>query len=155
MAIVSCICAMALSSTALPSIDMRKLLRRIGGTIFWSYERGSWPYDVMVVVIVMFVLITPRRWFHDRPQNNFTSTLGIVFVAQDPNTHTEIYRLDRGILGNIQSAGKSNAELEEKTHQLLSDSVESLKGQRFQIRSIQPVRGSDGSLLYYEVEVKH
>lgn len=145
---------MALSSTVRLSTDMRKLLRGIGRTLFWAYERGSWPYDVMVVIIVLFVLITPRRWFHDRPQNNLTRTAGIIFVAQDPATRTEIYRLDRELLGSAPLAGKSDAEFEEKTHQLLSSSVESLKGQSFQVRNIQPVRGSDGSLLYYEVEVK-
>ncbi|MGB6483036.1 MAG: hypothetical protein WBE86_06065 [Candidatus Acidiferrales bacterium] len=132
---------------------MRKLLRQVWGTIFWSYERGSWPYDVMVVVIVMFVLITPRRWFHDRPENSFASAAGIMLIAQDSSAHTETYRLDRGLFGSAQPAVKSN-ELEEKTHQLLSESVEGLKGRSFQVRSIQPVRGSDGSLLYYEVEVK-
>jgi hypothetical protein len=108
----------------------------------------------MVVAIVMFVLITPRRWFHDRPQNNLTGAAGIVFVAQDAVTHTETYRLDRGLFGGAQLTGKSNAEFEEKAHQLLGTSVESLKGQSFQVRKIQPVRGSNGSVLYYEVEVK-
>jgi hypothetical protein len=133
---------------------MRKLLRGISGTIFWSYERGSWPYDVMVVVIVMFVLITPRRWFHDRPENSFARSEGIVLIAQDPIAHTEIYRLDGELFGSTKSSGKSNTQLEEKTHQLLNDSVEDLKGQRFQVQSIQPVRASDGSLLCYQVEVK-
>lgn len=133
---------------------MRKLLRGIRGIILWSYERGSWPYDVMVVVIVLFVLFTPRRWFHDQPENNLLSPVGIVLVADDPNSRVETYRLDSGLIGPVQSPGKSNAELEEKTHQVLSQSVEGLKGQRFQVRSIQPVRGSDGSLLYYQVQVK-
>ena len=48
--------------------EMRSIWRGIVSTIFWSYERGSWPYDVLVVVIVIFVLATPRSWFHDRPQ---------------------------------------------------------------------------------------
>lgn len=134
---------------------MRKILRAIEATIFWSHERGSWPYDLMVVLILIFVLITPRRWFHDRPQNNFVGAAGIMFVAQDPNTHTETYRLDRGVFGNLQLTAKSSAELEEKTHRLLSNSVESLKGQSFQVRSIQPIRDNDGSLLYYQVQVKH
>lgn len=133
---------------------MRKLLRGISGTILWSYERGSWPYDVMVVVIVMFVLITPRSWFRDQPQNDFVNSAGIVLLTQDPLTHIETYRLDRVLFGKAV-VSKSNAALEEKTHQILADSVADLKGQRFQVRSIEPVRGDDGSLLYYEVEVKH
>lgn len=108
----------------------------------------------MVVVIVIFVLITPRHWFHDQPENSPANAAGVVLINQDPSSHSETYRLDATLFGNAQSAGKSNAELEEKTHQLLSDSVEGLKGQRFQVRSIQPVHGTDGSLLYYQVEVK-
>jgi hypothetical protein len=108
----------------------------------------------MVVVIVLFVLITPRRWFHDQPENNFASPAGIVLINHDANGHTETYHVDQALLGDGQPGRKSNAELEEKTHQLLSQSVEALKGQRFQIRSIEPVQAADGSLLYYEVEVK-
>jgi hypothetical protein len=133
---------------------MRKFLRGVWDTIFWSYERGSWPYDVMVIIIVVFVLITPRRWFRDQPENNFASPAGITFISRDPNAHTETYRLDRTLFGNAQSSGRSQAQLEEKTHQLLNDSIEDLKGHRFQVRSIQAVHGSDGSLLYYEVEVQ-
>lgn len=133
---------------------MRKLLRGITGTIFWSYERGSWPYDVMVVVIVMFVLITPRSWFRDQPENSSTNSAGIVLLTNDPITHIETYQLDRTLFGK-SVVTKSNAALEEKTHQILAESVAGLKGQRFQVRSIEPVRGDNGSLLYYEVEVKH
>lgn len=133
---------------------MRKLLRGITGTIFWSYERGSWPYDVMVVVIVMFVLITPRSWFRDQPENSFTNSAGIMLLTHDPITHIETYQLDRALFGK-SVVTKSNAALEEKTHQILAESVAGLKGQRFQVRSIEPVRGDNGSLLYYEVEVKH
>lgn len=133
---------------------MQKLLRGITGTIFWSYERGSWPYDVMVVIIVMFVLITPRSWFRDQPENSFTNSAGIVLLTQDPITHIETYQLDRALFGK-SVVTKSNAAIEEKTHQILAESVAGLKGRRFQVRSIEPVRGNNGSLLYYEVEVKH
>ena len=133
---------------------MRKFFRSLWGAIFWSYERGSWPYDVMVVVIVLFVLITPRHWFHDQPENNSESATGIVLVEQDANAHTETYRLDGALFGRTQARGQSNAELEEKMHQILSESVENLKGQRFQVRSIVPIHASDGSLQYYQVQVK-
>ena len=32
--------------------EMRKSGEAFGRTIFWSYERGSWPYDLMVIAIV-------------------------------------------------------------------------------------------------------
>lgn len=132
---------------------MSRFLQGARATFFWSFERGSWPYDVMVVLIVIFVLITPRSWFHDQPENGVPASAGVVLVTQDPITRIEIYRLDRGLFG-AKSTGKSNAQLEEKTHQILTGSVQSLKGEKFQVRSIEPVRGDDGTLLYYRVEVK-
>jgi hypothetical protein len=39
----------------------------VSRAIFWSYERGSWQYDIICGVILAFILLTPRSWFHDRP----------------------------------------------------------------------------------------
>jgi hypothetical protein len=36
--------------------------------ILWDYPRASWQYDIMVGVIVAFVFLTPREWFHDQPR---------------------------------------------------------------------------------------
>jgi hypothetical protein len=36
---------------------------------FWTYERGSFHYDVMVTLILAFIFITPFVWnYGDRPQ---------------------------------------------------------------------------------------
>ena len=29
-------------------------------SIFWSYERGSWQYDVICAAILAFIFLTPR-----------------------------------------------------------------------------------------------
>jgi hypothetical protein len=39
----------------------------VSRAIFWSYERGSWQYDIICGVILAFIVLTPRSWFHDRP----------------------------------------------------------------------------------------
>jgi hypothetical protein len=37
--------------------------------LFWTYERGSFHYDVMVTLILAFIFITPHLWnYGDRPQ---------------------------------------------------------------------------------------
>ncbi len=73
---------------------MRKFWRGFVNTIFWSYERGSWPYDVMVIIIVIFVLLSPRRWFQDQSQSISLASSDIQLVQDDPETQTRIYRLD-------------------------------------------------------------
>jgi hypothetical protein len=36
---------------------------------FWTYERGSFHYDVMVTLILTFIFATPFLWnYGDRPQ---------------------------------------------------------------------------------------
>jgi hypothetical protein len=36
---------------------------------FWTYERGSFHYDVMVTLILAFIFLTPRVWnYGDHPQ---------------------------------------------------------------------------------------
>ena len=35
--------------------------------LLWSFERGSRPYDVICVVIIAFIFLTPPTVFNDRP----------------------------------------------------------------------------------------
>ena len=134
---------------------MKKLWRALTKTIFWSYERGSWPYDLMVVLIVLFVLLTPKSWFQDQPRSSEQAVAGIVFVTENIVARTATYRLDAKLFAPERTPGKPGPELERETHEILSKSVGDLKGQIFQVRKISPVRSDDGSLQYYEVEVKH
>lgn len=41
------------------------LARRL---IFWDFPRASWQYDVVVGLILLFIFVTPRDWFHDQPK---------------------------------------------------------------------------------------
>jgi hypothetical protein len=34
--------------------------------LFWSYDRGTWQYDVMCVLILAFIFFTPNQWFKSR-----------------------------------------------------------------------------------------
>jgi hypothetical protein len=130
---------------------MRKLGQALFRTIFWSYERGSWPYDLMVVTIVVFVLLTPRRWFHDQPESSYAMSSGVRLVSQDTDGQTRVYRLDAQILPPEKRTSKSTPELERETHDLLGRKVQELQDQTFQLVRIDPVRAANGSVLYYDV----
>jgi len=133
---------------------MRTLWRGIVGTIFWSYDRGTWPYDVLVVVIVLFVLLTPRSWFHDQPQAAApAANAAVQMVSQDTAAQTSVYRLDATALPAQERSSKSTPELERATHDVLSRTVDDLKGRTFQVRRIDPALAADGSVLYYEITI--
>ena len=40
-------------------------LRVLWNGFFWTYERATWQYDVMVVAILAFVWLTPPDWLND------------------------------------------------------------------------------------------
>jgi hypothetical protein len=130
---------------------MRKLGRVLLRVLFWSYERGSWPYDVMVVAIVMFVLLTPRSWFNDQPQMGApASGAQVQLLDENSSTDIRVYRVEARLL----APPKRTPELEQETHEILSRNVQELKGHTFQIVQIEPVRGADGEVLGYDVSVK-
>ncbi|MBI1874809.1 MAG: hypothetical protein HYZ58_17965 [Acidobacteria bacterium] len=33
--------------------------------LFWTYERATWQYDLMVIAILAFVWLTPPDWLGD------------------------------------------------------------------------------------------
>jgi hypothetical protein len=132
---------------------MKKFWRGIGRAVFWSYERGSWAYDVMVSVIVLFVLLTPRAWFRDQPQAGKPVSADVHLLAEDSVARTRLYRLNAGALAPSKRVGKSTPELERETHDVLGRAAADLKGQMFEVVRIEPVLASDGSVLAYDVTV--
>ena len=133
---------------------MRALWRGIVRTILWSYERGSWPYDVLVGVILVFVLLTPRSWFHDRPQEGAASSASVQLIAEDADARTRTFRLEASALSPEKRTAKPTPELERETHAILSRTVDDLRDNTFQVVRIDPTLASDGSVSYYDVTVR-
>lgn len=130
---------------------MRALGRILLRTIFWSYERGTWPYDVAVAAIVLFVLLSPRSWFHDQPQvGPPPSAAQVEFLGVNPADATKTYRVDARLL----ASPIRTPELENVIHRAMSKYVGELRGQTFQILRIEPVPREDGTVAYYEVSIK-
>jgi hypothetical protein len=138
----------------LPSTDMNAIWRGFVRTIFWSYERGSWPYDVAVVVIVIFVLATPARWFHDQPQARAGAVASVQQISQDASAGTTIYRVDATVLAVDKRANHPTPELERELHRILGGSIGELKDQPFEVIRIDPQVGANGSVTAYDVSVR-
>ena len=60
---------------------MNAVWRTIRGYIWWSYERGSLHYDVMVTLILLFVFLSPY-WinFNDKPVERNPHPTGVSVV---------------------------------------------------------------------------
>ncbi|HKQ85847.1 MAG TPA: hypothetical protein VJS43_03655 [Candidatus Acidoferrales bacterium] len=133
---------------------MWKLRRGIVNTIFWSYERGSWPYDVLVALILIFVLATPRSWFQDGPRPTVPASSQVQLISEDPGSNESVYRVDARLLPPDKRASKSTPELERGTHEILARTVPALQDRTFQVEKIDFVRASDGTVLNYDVTLR-
>ncbi|HLY60183.1 MAG TPA: hypothetical protein VKV95_05410 [Terriglobia bacterium] len=54
-------------------------------SVFWTYKRGSWQYDIIVLVILAFIFLTPSSWFTPQPAPQVTGFLknqGIIQVGR-------------------------------------------------------------------------
>lgn len=61
---------------------MMSLLKRI---IFWNYERASWQWDVLCILCMMFIFLTPKTWFVRR-ETLTTKTSRLIVKADDFST---------------------------------------------------------------------
>ena len=128
--------------------SLKQILSRI---FFWSYERGTWQYDVAVVLILIFVLLTPRAWFRDQPQVGMPVTseqVQLVLISDDG--HRQEYRVDARVLAPPQQTPALQNEL----HQALRRALPDLSNGRFSITNINPVRDERGTIIAYEVEIR-
>ena len=133
---------------------MRTLWRGLVRIVFWSFERGTWPYDVAVIVIVVFVLFSPRSWFNDRPQMNAVVANAVVpakveLRGADPVDGATIYRVDARLIS------QDARDLEQQLHEAVRKHAQQPPSHSdFEILRVAPVRGPDGAITHYDVCVK-
>lgn len=119
-------------------------------TFFWSYERGTWQYDLAVILILVFVLLTPRNWFQDQPQVGLPAVRDQVQLVSTTG-HFETYRVDALVL----APPVQTPTLENDLHNALQKALPDLRNGRFSITKIEPVRDEQGTVIAYRVEIKH
>jgi hypothetical protein len=128
---------------------MASLGQILSRTFFWAYERGAWQYDAAVILILVFVLLTPRSWFHDQPQMGLpANTPGQVLLLKDEGA-TKTYRVDARIL----APPEQTPALENELHNALQKSLSELSDKRFTISKIEPVRDAQGTVIAYYVDI--
>ena len=116
---------------------------------FWSYERGSWQYDLAVGLILVFVF-TPKSWFHDQPQVGLPVNSSQVELL-NKSGETEVYKVDSRVL----APPERTPELQNDLHNVLQKAGAGLQDGRFAIGKIEPLRDENGNVTAYQVEIKH
>lgn len=122
---------------------LRKIAAAIHRGLFWTYERGTWQYDVMVILILAFIFLTPRAWFSDRPVSPLRAA-DIVLLLNDPAQ--KVYQL-RATLLKPEADGSvtRSAQRVLKTH----------TGKSVEVTRVEPALvDSRGQVVSYAVWVR-
>ena len=99
--------------------------------ILWDYQRGSWQYDVMAVLILLFIFATPRTWFRDQPRESQIELL---------STEPAVYLLEPRLLDEVPETERT-----QKASQL----VKGRWGKLPNITKVEPVYDAEQELIGY------
>jgi hypothetical protein len=111
--------------------------------ILWDYKRGSWQYDVMVGIILLFIFLTPRQWFADGPR--IPQTKGIAMLPAENGGWA--FLVDPKQLGGV-----ADSQRVARVTQLVQNAA---SDRRLTVTRVEPILDSDGELQTYMVFARH
>jgi hypothetical protein len=121
------------------------MMRLLGSYIFWSYERGSVQYDVMVTLILLFIFVGPRFIdFKDKPVMTVPIRASEVLVKSGANGDL-MYEVRAEDLGG--AAGDTDIRA------ALLRVIEPISGD-VKLERYQPVVDTKGKVVAYDATVK-
>ncbi len=73
--------------------------------IAWNYERASWQWDILCLLILAFIFLTPNTWFDNR-EKLATRTSRLIVKAED-------FSSDKSLMQKRvrELSGNENAEI--------------------------------------------
>jgi len=120
----------------------------IGKYIFWTYERGSFHYDVMVTLILAFLFISPRFIdFKDKPVAEIPLHASEVLVREQGSTGT-----DARFIYEIRAEDLHGAANEADIRAAILNVIEPISGS-VTLLKYAPVADAHGKVIAYDATV--
>jgi hypothetical protein len=86
-------------------------MKTLKSYLFWTYQRGSFHYDVMVTLILLFLFVSPRFInFHDRPEEPSSRGHGVLVHAGQNGKFT--FEVGADQVPETADTGKLRSELQ-------------------------------------------
>jgi hypothetical protein len=119
---------------------MKRAWQTISSFIWWSYDRGSIPYDIMVTLILLFIFLAPYRInFKDKPIERTPHPTKIVLIPDGDSGY--IYQIDvAGVMGKDEASVQA----------YLQRVIEPIAGE-VEIARYEPVYDKKGHVVAYKV----
>ncbi|MEY2412830.1 MAG: hypothetical protein QOD84_1436 [Acidobacteriaceae bacterium] len=139
----------AVNHRNVPHERMTPIWRTLRNYILWSYERGTIHYDVMVTLILIFILFSPR-WinFNDKPVERNPHRSEVVITPDGKGGL--IYQVSGSA---IASSAKASSPDDRQLRSELLRVIEPISGE-VSITRIEPVHDGGGHILNYKVWVE-
>ena len=116
--------------------------RTIRGYLWWTYERGSFHYDVMVTLILLFIFLSPRYInFNDKPVERAPHPTEVIVNSDGQGGF--IYQVSARAVD-----GKTGSDLE----QALLRVIEPISGE-VRMVDYKPLLDAKGKVMAYKVRV--
>ena len=76
---------------------------------FWTYPRTSWQWDVLCVLILVFIFLTPKSWFENTAFQRSHAAQTTIILSADVVGN----QLDKGAIEQRakQVSGRANAQV--------------------------------------------
>jgi hypothetical protein len=107
---------------------------------YWTYTRGSFHYDVMVTLILIFIFVTPHLW-------NYGAKPPLVAGPVHP---VQVVGNGRGVIVTVQTsdvsipAGASNQQVKKALRQ----AIEPVMGDSVSVEKWETVTDAQGNLAW-------
>jgi len=122
-----------------------KLLRNY---IFWNYERGSFHYDIMVTLILLFLFVSPRFIdFKDKPVTTVPLQHSEVLVKAQGGSSSEARFIYEIRVDDLHGA-KTDTEIKDA----ILNIVEPMAGD-VTLQKYTPVLDAKGQIVAYDATV--
>lgn len=115
--------------------------KTLGAYLWWTEERGSFHYDVMVTLILLFIFVTPHLWnYRDRPSPRGTSPSEVLVKTESPDHF--VYQINASQIGASDKSADLQAALLRNIEAISGDVV---------LDKYEPAKDSSGKIVAYRV----
>jgi len=97
--------------------------------VFWTYPRTSWQWDVLCVLILVFIFLTPKSWFENRAYQRSHIAQTTVVLSTD-------------IVGTQLDTGE------------IARRAREVSGRDGSVTAVRERRDASGKLIAYEVDIR-
>ena len=122
---------------------MRKVWETIRSYIWWTHQRGTFHYDVMVSLILLFIFITPHLFnYKDKPAERLPRPKSVLVMPDG----------DNGLIFRVDASDVKGYTPEEKQADL-QRVIEPISGY-VKIKRWAPEQDNKGAVVGYHVWVR-